>query len=263
MTASQESPPRIVVALDHGLSNGVIDGFENPRRILESVIEAEPDGILCGLPYIRQFHQFFHGTNIHVIATLDQIQTSTVPGQNGRDEIHHQVFSVTEAARLGADSVKTALVFGRDDHRVQQQNLHFVADVCETARQYGLPSVVETTLWGSRIEDDLDPDLLTHANRLGFELGADVLKTFYPGSKSAFEPIAEPLPLPVHIAGGPALDDDTEVLRMVEGAVDGGAYGVMFGRNIWQHENPSGMVAAINSVVRNGLSAEEAARTNL
>lgn len=263
MSVSQKSPPRIVVALDHGLSNGMLEGFENPRRTIESVVEAEPDGILCGLPLVRQFRQLFEGTDIHLIATLDQVQTSTVPGSSGNVEIHHQTFSVAEAARLSADSVKTALVFGRDDPRVQERNLQFVADVCEVARKHDLSSVVETTLWGTHIEDDLDPDLLAHANRLGFELGADILKTFYPGSPSAFKPIAESLPVPVHIAGGPALSDDTEILRMVEGAVDGGAYGVMFGRNIWQHDRPSAIVAAIDSVVRDGLSAEEATRIHL
>jgi DhnA family fructose-bisphosphate aldolase class Ia len=44
----------------------------------------------------------------------------------------------------------------------------------------------------------------------------------------------------------------------VRGAMDAGASGVVFGRNIWQSPNPAGMVRALNTVIHDEASVEEA-----
>lgn len=251
---------RIIVALDHGISLGVLDGFENPEGTLHRILRGDPDGILCGVPFLRRFQDVINQyPGITAIATLDQSLTSTVPGEDGASEIHHRMFSVATAAELGADAVKTALVYGREDPRVFEHNLKIVADVYQSARERGLPAVVETTLWGRRIENDLDGEKLLHANRIGFETGADVLKTFYPDDPGVFERIVKHSPVPVYVAGGEAEDDDVETLRMVKSVIDAGAAGIMFGRTIWQHDEPAAMIGAIRKVIQEDESASVAA----
>jgi len=41
--------------------------------------------------------------------------------------------------------------------------------------------------------------------------------------------------------------------------MDSGAKGVAFGRNVFQHDNPSLMVNTLKELVYNGMSAKEAA----
>ncbi|MEM4297475.1 MAG: fructose-bisphosphate aldolase, partial [Nitrososphaerota archaeon] len=60
-------------------------------------------------------------------------------------------------------------------------------------------------------------------------------------------------------AGGPKLETDKDVLEMAYGAVQAGAMGVTFGRNVFQHPNPSAMVKALRMIVIDGKSVDEAA----
>ena len=52
-------------------------------------------------------------------------------------------------------------------------------------------------------------------------------------------------------------DNDRAVLEMVEGAMKSGCIGLTFGRNVFQHDNPTGIVSAIAKIVYEGLTAEE------
>jgi len=250
----------VVVALDHGQHNGVYDRFEDPGETLDAVLASGADGVIAGVPFLRRFADRFDAhPDVDRIATIDLLHSSTFPGESEGAEIHRQVFSVAEAARIGADAVKAALVYGREDPDVLEENLRFVAEAAEEARAVGLDSVIEPTLWGQRAEDALDADRLANANRVGFEVGADVLKSPYPGSPEAFAPIVENAPVPVCIAGGPATEDDREALEMVAGAMEAGARGVMIGRNVWQRPDVAGMVRAIRAVVHEGADASTAA----
>jgi DhnA family fructose-bisphosphate aldolase class Ia len=46
----------------------------------------------------------------------------------------------------------------------------------------------------------------------------------------------------------------------VRGAIDAGAAGVTYGRNIWQDAKPGAMIVAIKAVVHDGATPEEAAQ---
>lgn len=250
--------PAVVVAIDHGLHWGVYEGFENPRETLERILESEPDGILASVPFLRHFDSLLDQHDIRRIATLDLLHDSTLPGQHETYEIHRQVFDVQAASRVGADAAKVVLAYGREDPAVLERNIGFVAEAAEAGKEVDVPLVVEPTLWGQRIDDDLDPELLADANRIAFELGADVLKSPYPGSREDFAPIVENAPVPIYIAGGPATGSDLEVLEMVHGAVEVGANGVMFGRNIWQREDPAKIIGALKAIIHDGASVTEA-----
>jgi class I fructose-bisphosphate aldolase len=245
----------VTVALDHGLHWGVYEGFEDPGETLDLVLDADPDGILASVPFLRCHRERLNAANVHAIATLDVLYDSTFPGDHEDAEIHSQVFSA-EAAAAVADAAKVALVYGREDPAVLQGNVEFVARAAEACRDAGIPLVVEPTLWGHRAEEEFDPEYLAHANRLAFELGADILKSPHPAE--GFDRIAANAPQPLYIAGGPAADRDREVLDMVQGACEAGALGVMFGRNVWQRDDPAAMIDALSAIVHDDAAADEA-----
>ncbi len=66
--------------------------------------------------------------------------------------------------------------------------------------------------------------------------------------------------MPVVVAGGPKMESDREVLVMVEGAMRAGAAGVAIGRNIFQHDNVTGMTKAIAKIVLENMSAADASK---
>lgn len=248
--------PSVTVAIDHGLHWGSLEGFENPEQLLDTVLEAEPDGILASVPFLRRFEERIAAHDVHTIGTLDLLYDSTMPGDRENAEIQSQVFSVEDCADV-ADAAKVALVFGREDPDVLKENAEFVARAAEECRNAGIPLIVEPTLWGQRADDEFDSDYLANANRLAFELGADILKSPYPAE--GFDEIVDNAPLPVYIAGGPSLETDREVLEMVHGACDAGSPGVMFGRNVWQRDDPGAIIDALSTIVHDDASIEEAA----
>ena len=63
---------------------------------------------------------------------------------------------------------------------------------------------------------------------------------------------------PTLIAGGPRMNTMEDTLGVVSGAMQAGASGVVFGRNIWQSKNPAGMVRALQSIIHKRSSVAEA-----
>jgi fructose-bisphosphate aldolase/2-amino-3,7-dideoxy-D-threo-hept-6-ulosonate synthase len=65
--------------------------------------------------------------------------------------------------------------------------------------------------------------------------------------------------LPVFIAGG-SRGADRQTIRMVRGAMDGGATGVSVGRSIFQHDDPGAITRAISAVIHDDAGVDEALR---
>jgi DhnA family fructose-bisphosphate aldolase class Ia len=55
------------------------------------------------------------------------------------------------------------------------------------------------------------------------------------------------------------LAPDVEILARTEALIKQGVAGIVYGRNVDQHANPVGMVAALMAIVHNGATTQEAA----
>jgi DhnA family fructose-bisphosphate aldolase class Ia len=111
---------------------------------------------------------------------------------------------------------------------------------------------------GPKIKSEYDVNNVKHAARVGAELGADIVKVVYTGSVDSFAKVVQGCPVPVVIAGGPKMNSDEDIFKMVEGALKAGAAGVSIGRNAFQHKTPEKMVAALCKMVHKGASVKEA-----
>jgi DhnA family fructose-bisphosphate aldolase class Ia len=65
--------------------------------------------------------------------------------------------------------------------------------------------------------------------------------------------------IPVLVRGGGKASDQ-EILTRTEKLMKQGATGIVYGRNIIQHEHPTGMVKALMAIVHDGASASDAAK---
>jgi len=66
-------------------------------------------------------------------------------------------------------------------------------------------------------------------------------------------------PVPVFSIGAEKLNTDIEVLSKAKNTVAAGARGIIFGRNIFMAKNPGALIAALNEVMNQGTSPENAA----
>jgi DhnA family fructose-bisphosphate aldolase class Ia len=250
----------VVVALDHGLNMGAIEGFVDPESTLRAVLAGDPDGVLVGPHFARRFASLLDGADIEVLLTADAALFSTHPGQQTGDDVWTPAFSVPFLREFDPSGVKVSLAFGRDDRRVFERNVAYVCELAEQLRGTGIPLVVEPVMWGRHITDDraTDPELVANGARLAWEYGADVLKVPYTGSPATFEPIVDAAPVPVTILGGPSSGDPEGLLATVADAVGAGARGLVVGRSIWQTPDPERVVRALNAVVHDGADPDAA-----
>ena len=228
----------VIVAFDHGIFYGPTPGSENPGKVLEQVVEGGADGVLVTPGLAVKFADILAG-RIGVILSVPM------------DPLY-----VEYAALIGADAVKTTYfgdVNDMDAIKVQED----VAVVCES---YGMPYVAEivpAVKEGGGFKPTPDKWLVQVAARKAAELGADIVKTIYTGSKESFKDVISSTFIPVVILGGEKADD-ASVLQMVKDAVDAGGAGVAFGRNVWRRDNPKAMVEALKAVIHEGKSVEDA-----
>ena len=88
------------------------------------------------------------------------------------------------------------------------------------------------------------------------EIGAHMVKTYY--CDEGFSDVVEACgSVPVVIAGGKKIEERA-ALKMAKNAVKDGAVGVDMGRNIFQSDNPAGMIKAVRAIVHENASIEEA-----
>jgi DhnA family fructose-bisphosphate aldolase class Ia len=91
------------------------------------------------------------------------------------------------------------------------------------------------------------------------ELGADIIKADPTDDVGLYHQIVEISGhIPVLVRGG-GRAPDAEILQRTEALIKQGAAGIVYGRNVIQHQNPAGMTKALMSIVHAGATAKEAA----
>jgi DhnA family fructose-bisphosphate aldolase class Ia len=63
--------------------------------------------------------------------------------------------------------------------------------------------------------------------------------------------------VPVLVRGGGRASDE-EILRRTEAVLEQGAAGIVYGRNVIQHDDPAAMTRALMAIVHEGMPAPEA-----
>lgn len=168
----------------------------------------------------------------------------------------YRLFGVETAYGVGATAVMNMLFPGA------QNEAAIIADcaaLVEEGREAEMPVMLETLPYGLGRGDAYTPENIRFAVRLAAELGADVVKTAYPGDKEAFRSIVAECYVPVIVLGGAVATDAPGILQMVRDAMDCGAAGIAIGRNIWQHPTPQKMAKALWAIIHENESAASAA----
>lgn len=97
---------------------------------------------------------------------------------------------------------------------------------------------------------DETPSIVAYGARIGLELGADIVKVKYTGSKESFRRVVQyAYPTKVVMSGGPITKTDEEFLSRVKDVIAVGAVGIAVGRNVWQRKNPLVISEKIHQLV--------------
>jgi len=244
-----QSGKLVMVAMDHCPVIGPCQGLIDPVDTVKKVCKGQPDTLFAHKGNLKKVYPILVENRIPFLLS---VSTATINGPE--PERVYLVDTVEYAAQIGASGVSMRVFVGPQYEREMIIGLGKVSAECE---KYGIPLMA--MMYPNGYDNDLDPKHVKHAARIGAELGADLVKTYYTGSPESFAEVTESCPAPVVMSGGPKTDTLVEFLALVKGAMDGGAAGVAVGRNVWQNEDPSAVLEAVKRVVHAGRSPEDAA----
>jgi fructose-bisphosphate aldolase/2-amino-3,7-dideoxy-D-threo-hept-6-ulosonate synthase len=249
----------LIIAIDHGIRFGALRGLENPLETTRLVVEGGADGLMATPAIAKLVYTALDSAAL--IARVDG--GATIIGPDITND--HLIASVGDAVRLGVDGVVAFGYVGVEREAQQVRKLGFLAKQCE---RWGMPLIAEmltSEIVSHHFERKAKQEYPTVENiklacRVGAEVGADAIKTYYTGEVDAFREVVNGCPVPILILGGPAADTVEDLLRMVKDAMEAGAKGVVMGRNVWQHKNPTAMTRGLANVIHENFSVEEAVR---
>jgi fructose-bisphosphate aldolase/2-amino-3,7-dideoxy-D-threo-hept-6-ulosonate synthase len=244
----------IICALDHGMTSPTfLDPLAEPAARVAEATSGGANVIMMSKGMIRRCEPAFGPETAFALL----LSASATPGSNGTIV---QIAEVEEACRLGADAVVLFVALGGTDEAGMIRTLARVGGDCE---RLGMPFIAEAeypTTYAA-VEDLKETwgfDYLVRNVRLCAELGADVVKTNWPGDERSFARLVRATAgVPVVLAGGSRIDD-AELLGRMEQARDAGAIGCSVGRNIFMHDDPEALTRALARVFRDRWSAEKA-----
>lgn len=238
----------VIVPMDHGVSDGPLAGLERPAETAAAVARGGADSIVVHKGLVRALSGSLAGMGVwlHVSAS-----TGLNPDPNDK----RVVATVEEAVRLGVDGLSLHVNVGSPEESRMIEDMGRLTGECD---RYGLPVLAMMYPRGHEITNPHDLKLVKKVARLGYELGADVLKVPYTGSPESFREVVAAVDVPVVISGGAKADTDRAFLQMVAGSLEAGGAGVSVGRNLWQHRDVAGITRAVGRLVHGKATLDDA-----
>jgi len=243
-----ESGRSFITAIDHGVTLGVPQGAEHAIETVQRVVEGGPDGVLIGPGLFAKTAHLFASRNAPVpIIRADFFLNHPFVSHHG--EHYRQLVAPADVLAMGGEAMIMFLMLGSGGEGMFADNVAAVSRAAQEAHRIGLPLIVEAVLWGSHIENKKDPERLAFACRMAVELGADAIKTEYTGDPVTMRQIIDSCPAPVLVLGGAKTDSVEDVFAATRGAMEAGAKGVIYGRNVWQHDDPVAVSRQLREII--------------
>lgn len=231
----------VMLAVDHGYFLGPTTGLEDAEKTIKPL-----------LPYADALMPTRGVLRTCVEASADTPIVLRVSGGNsivGEDLANEGLtVSMEDAIRLNVSAVALSIYVGS---KYEKQTLLNLAKLVDEGERYGIP-VLAVTAVGK--EMNRDARYLGLACRIAAEIGAHFVKTYY---CEGFDKMVASIPVPLVMAGGKKLPEK-EALELTYNAISNGAAGVDMGRNIFQSDNPVGMIQAVKAIVHEGSSVNDA-----
>lgn len=252
------------VAIDHGFFNeaGFLAGIEDMATAVRTVVDAAPDAIQLTLGQARHL-QGIRGPRKPALVLRTDV--ANVYGKKlPRTLFSHAVDEVVEhAVRLDAACLCVNLFQIPGEPEVHEECVRNITKMKQASVRYGMPMMVEPLVFqpnekagGYMVDGDLQK--IAPLVRQAVELGADVIKADPTNDVSEYHQVVRVASgIPVLVRGGGRVSDE-EILQRTADLMQQGVAGIVYGRNVIQHDNPSGITRALMAVVHDGATPEQA-----
>ena len=251
------------VAIDHGIFNEptFLPGIEDMPAAVATIVAALPDAVQL-TPGQAPLLQEVRGPRKPALVL--RVDVTNVYGPNPPDELFCSLMDggVESALRLDAACVVAFLLWVPDEtdlHRQCVENLCRLKSECE---RWGMPLMIEPIAMkpdgkGGYAVDG-DPVRIATLVRQAVELGADVIKADPTDDLADYPRVLRVAGgKPVLVRGGGKASEE-EIFARTEQVIRAGAAGIVYGRNVIQHQRPSAITRAFMAIVHDGATAADA-----
>ncbi len=252
------------VAIDHGFfgERSFLNSIEDMPAVVRTLVEADPDAIQLSIGQAAKLQDIpgKHKPALVLRTDIANVYGSTLP---------RSLFSVLidnpveQALRIDAACVVVNLFSLPDQPDVHRQCIANICALKPQAERYGMPLMIEPLVMkdnakagGYMVDGDLEKIL--PLVRQAVELGADIIKADPCDDVREYHQV-------ITIAGGkPVLvrgggrAPEAEILARTADLMAQGAKGIVYGRNVIQHPNPSGITRALMAIVHENATPTQA-----
>lgn len=232
----------VMLAVDHGYFQGPTTGLRDLGKTVNPLLPYA-DALMITRGALRNW----------ISAEMDKPVILRVSGGQSilKEDLSAEVIttSICDAVRINASAITCSVYVGSSRETETIANL---ARIVNEGEDYGIPVLAVTAVGKEMVRD---ARYLGLACRICVEMGAHMVKTYY---CEDFQEVVEACGnVPVVIAGGKKIEEK-KALGMAFNAVKDGAAGVDMGRNIFQSDNPVGMMKAVKAIVHESATVDQA-----
>jgi fructose-bisphosphate aldolase, class I len=251
------------VAVDHGFfgEGGFLAGIESMEAAIATLVEAGPDAIQLSpgeAPYLQRVQ------GPRKPALVLRTDVANVYGTPLPRHLFSELVAgaVEQALRLDAACVVCNLLQLPDQPELLHECVQNVSALRAACDPVGMPLMVEPLVMRPSERGpygvDGDVEKIVPLVRQAAELGADVIKADPTDDLDDYGRVIEIAgKVPVLVRGGGRASDE-EILSRTEAVLQQGAAGIVYGRNVIQHDDPAAMTRALMAIVHDGATAAQA-----
>jgi len=252
------------VAVDHGIFGEAtfLDGIEDMERVIDTLVGARPDAIQLtpGQAPLLQTRP-----ERDKPALVLRVDVANVYGSRLDPYLFSRHFpgAVEQAVRLDAACIVVNLLALPHRPEVREQCIATIMSLRLECTRMGMPLMVEPLVMqdnavaGGYMVDG-DTRRVVTLVRQARELGADIIKADPTDDIDDYHLVVEAAGgVPLLVRGGGRVPD-AELLARTAAVLDQGARGIVYGRNVIQHENPAGITRALLALLHDQATPEAA-----
>lgn len=253
------------VAIDHGVCNepSFLVGLENMAGVVDKLVQAGPDAIQMAYGQTDLLQSRPERDKPALVMRIDMGNPYNATRHRSMwSQLQNYDEPIIGALEMDAACVVVNLFMLPDEPELFRQCVENISRVRADCHRYGMPLMIEPLVMlpndvRGGYQVDGDAEKIVTLVRLASEMGADIIKADPTSDPADFHKVVEAARCPVLVRGG-GREDLRVVLAKSAALIAQGANGMVYGRNIYQHENPKAVVKALMAIIHQRVSGDEA-----
>lgn len=252
------------VAIDHGIANepDFLIGLEDISGVMRNLISAQPDAIQVNYGQ-ADLLQCVQGRKPALVMRTDVGNAYNASRHREMWAVlHNPDEPILAALQMDAAAVVVNMYLIPEEPGILRMCVENIGRLRQACDRYAMPLMIEPLVMaaagqGAAYGSLGDVEKIVPLVRLARELGADIIKADPTDNVEDFHRVVEAARCPTLVRGG-GKGELSSVLAKSAALMAQGASGMVYGRNVYQHDNPSRVVKALMAIIHQGVSGADA-----